>query len=77
MQYFFIFLMAVSWDPNQANEDKSQQLRGEKHKEMTNKLPLLRKCGHFPAPKRDISLVFLYRYSGHLSTSSKILTHIT
>ena len=32
MQYFFIFFMAVSWDPNQANEDKSQ-LRGEKHKE--------------------------------------------
>ena len=33
MQYFFIFFMAVSWDPNQANEDKSQ-LRGETHKEM-------------------------------------------
>ena len=54
--FFFIFFMAVSWDPNQANEDKSQ-LRGETHKE--------------------ISLVFLYRYSGHLSTSSEILTRKT
>ena len=34
MQYFLIFFMAVSWVPNQANEDKSQ-LRGETHKEMT------------------------------------------
>ena len=47
---------------------------GETHKEMTDtnsryyRLLLLRKCGHFPTPKR---------YSRHLSTSSKILTHIT
>ena len=34
MQYFFIFFMAVSWDPDQANEDKSQ-FRGETHKEIT------------------------------------------
>ena len=43
--------------------DKSQ-LHGETHKEMTETnsryygLSLLRKCGHFSAPKRVISLVF-------------------
>ena len=43
--------------------DKSQP-SGQTHKEMTEKnsryygLSLLRKWGHFPAPKRDISLVF-------------------
>ena len=31
---FLFFFMAVSWDPNQANEDKSQ-LRGQTHKKMT------------------------------------------
>ena len=65
-----------------ANADKRQP-PGETHKEMTETnsryygLLLLQKCGHFPAPKRDISLVFFSRYSGHFSTSSKILTRIT
>ena len=52
-----------------ANADKSQlppnpPTPGETRKETTETnsryhgLPLLRKCGHVPAPKRDISLVF-------------------
>ena len=46
-------------------------LPGETHKEMTEinsrhrGLLLLPKCGHFHAPQRDISLVFLSCYSGH------------
>ena len=46
-----------------ADADKRQP-PGETHKEMTETnsryygLSLLRKCRHFPAPKRDISLVF-------------------
>ena len=65
------------WTPryyeHPANADKSQP-PGETHKEMTEtnssyyRLLLLRKCGHFPTPKR---------YSGHLSSLSKILTHTT
>ena len=53
-----------------ATADKSQP-PGETHKEMTEinsrhyGLLLLRKCGHFHAPQRDISLVFLSCYSGH------------
>ena len=47
-----------------ANADKSHPPPGETHKEMTETnsryygLSLLWKCGHFPAPKRDISLFF-------------------
>lgn len=59
---------------------------GEIHKEMTEinsryyGLSLLRKCRHFhappPIPQRDILLFFFSRNKGHLSTSSKILTHM-
>ena len=44
---------------------------GETHKEMTEicsryyRLSLLRKCGHFHNPPRDISLVFFSCYSGN------------
>lgn len=42
------------------------------------RLSLLQKCGHFHTLQCYISLVFFSFYSGHLSTSSKILslTHI-
>lgn len=43
-----------------ANADKSQLPPCETHKEMTetNSHYSYRKGGHFPAPKRDISLIF-------------------
>ena len=50
-----------------ANADESRP-PSETHKEMTETnsrfygLSLLQKCGHFPAPKRDISLFFFSRY---------------
>ena len=62
--------------------DKSQP-PGETHREMTEtnscyyRLSLLRKCGHFRAPKRNISLFFLSLWQILEYTSSKILTHIT
>ena len=58
------------------NADKSL-LPGEKHKEMNEASPcyyglsLLRKWGHFPTPKCDLSRVFS-RCNGHLSISLKI-----
>ena len=68
------------WTPT--NVDKSQ-LPGETQKEMTETnsryygLSLLQKCEHFPAPKRDISVVFFSCYSGHLSALSEMLMHMT
>ena len=71
---------SLLWTPS--NADKSQ-LPGEMHKEMTETnsryygLSLLQKCEHFPAPKRDISVVFFSCCSGHLSVLSEMLTHMT
>ena len=61
--------------------DRSQS-PSETFKEMTEinscyyELSLLRKCGKFHTPQRDNSLIFFSHFSGHLSISSKILTHI-